>query len=190
MRVIAGTLKGRRLAPPTWEGLRPTSDKLRETLFNVLAPRMAGAKVLDGYAGTGALGIEAISRGAAHVTFVERDRRAQRLIAGNVARCEIANGYAIIGTTVLQAIEALRGEPSFDIVLLDPPYASPRVPSNGISDDIHDVLQAVGAIIRVDGVVVLEHARKRRPPVAAGVLVRSREVVSGDSALTIYVCQP
>jgi 16S rRNA (guanine966-N2)-methyltransferase len=194
MRVIAGTLKGCRLAPPTWEGLRPTSEKLRETLFNVLAPRMAGAKVLDGYAGTGAVGIEAISRGAAHVTFVERDRRAQQLIAGNVARCGIVNGYAIIGTTVLQAIETLRGERSYDydIVLLDPPYASPRVPSGGISDDIQDVLQAVGAIVKADGVVVLEHARKRKrqPPGAAGSLVRSREVVSGDSALTIYVCQP
>ena len=82
MRVIAGTLKGRRLESPTWEGLRPTSDKLRETLFNVLAPRMAGARVLDGYAGTGAVGIEAISRGAAHVTFVERDRRAQHAHRG------------------------------------------------------------------------------------------------------------
>ena len=189
MRIIAGTLKGRRLASPTWDGLRPTSDKLRETLFNVLAPRMAGAKVLDGYAGTGALGIEAISRGAAHVTFVERDRRAQQLIAENVARCGIVNGYAIIGTTVLQAIEALSGEPSFDIVLLDPPYASPRVPGSGISDDIHDVLQTVGAIVKTDGVVVLEHARRRQAPETAGSLVRSREVVSGDSALTIYICQ-
>jgi 16S rRNA (guanine966-N2)-methyltransferase len=190
MRVIAGTLKGRRLAPPTWEGLRPTSDKLRETLFNVLAPRVPGAKVLDGYAGTGALGIEAISRGAAHVTFVERDRRAQQLIAANVARCGIENGYAIIGSTVLQAIETLHGEPSFDIVLLDPPYASPRVQSSGISDDIHGVLEAAGAIVKPDGVVVLEHARKRQPPAAAGSLLRSREVTSGDSALTIYICQP
>ena len=65
MRVIAGTLKGRRLKAPTWDGLRPTSDKLRETLFNILAPRIAGARVLDGYAGTGAVGIEALSRGAA-----------------------------------------------------------------------------------------------------------------------------
>jgi 16S rRNA (guanine966-N2)-methyltransferase len=189
MRVIAGTLKGRRLAPPTWDGLRPTSDKLRETLFNVLAPRVAGAKVLDGYAGTGALGIEALSRGAAHVTFVERDRRAQALIAANLAHCGIANGYAIIGTTVLQAIETLRGEPSFDIVLLDPPYVSPRAPSSGISDDIRDVLEAAGAIVKADGVVVLEHARRRPPPTAAGSLVRSRDVTSGDSALTIYICQ-
>ena len=70
MRIIAGTLKGRRLAAPTWDGLRPTSDKLRETLFNILAPRIRGARVLDGYAGTGALGIESLSRGAATAVFV------------------------------------------------------------------------------------------------------------------------
>ena len=76
MRIIAGTLKGRRLDAPTWPGLRPTSDKLRETLFNVLQGRLPGARVLDAFAGTGAVGIEALSRGAAHVTFVEQDARA------------------------------------------------------------------------------------------------------------------
>jgi 16S rRNA (guanine966-N2)-methyltransferase len=196
LRIIAGRLKGRRLDPPTWTGLRPTSDKLRETLFNVLAPRLAGARVLDGYAGTGAVGLEAISRGASHVTFVERDRRAQRLIAGNIVRCGIADGYVIIGSTVLQAIEALSGEPSFDVVMLDPPYAGPRAPSGELSDishdihDVDDVLRAVGAIVKADGVVVLEHARKRPPPAAAGTLVRLRELASGDSALTFYACQP
>src|SRR3954447_26224045 len=94
MRIIAGSLKGRRLESPAWEGLRPTSDKLRETLFNVLAPRTPGARVLDGYAGTGALGIEALSRGAAHVVFVERDRRACALIRQNLERCGIGGGYA------------------------------------------------------------------------------------------------
>jgi 16S rRNA (guanine966-N2)-methyltransferase len=191
MRIIAGTLKGRRLEPPAWEGLRPTSDKLRETLFNVLAPRIGGARVLDGYAGTGALGLEALSRGASHVTFVECDRRAQRLVAGNIARCGITDGYVIIGSTVLQAIETLQGEPSFDIVLLDPPYAGFRAPSgkfSEISSDIHDVLQTVGAIVKADGVVVLEHARKHPAPDAAGPLVRSRELASGDSALTFYAC--
>src|SRR5437867_13241212 len=96
MRVIAGSFKGRRLASPSWDGLRPTSDKLRETLFDILAPRIAGARVLDGYAGTGAVGIEAISRGAALVVFVERDRRAQALVAANLAHCGVTNGYAII----------------------------------------------------------------------------------------------
>src|SRR3974390_1908798 len=96
MRIIAGSLKGRRLKAPTWNGLRPTSDKLRETLFNVLAPRVGGARVLDGYAGTGAIGIEALSRGARAVTFVERDRRARALIADNLARCRLDGGCAII----------------------------------------------------------------------------------------------
>src|SRR5688500_1959606 len=95
MRVIAGRCKGRRLRTPTWDGLRPTSDKLRETLFNILAPRIEGARVLDGYAGTGAVGLEALSRGAAHVTFVDRDRRAVRLIEDNLAACGIAADYTI-----------------------------------------------------------------------------------------------
>ena len=80
MRIIAGSLKGRRLKVPDWDGVRPTSDKLRETLFNVLGPGVQGARVLDGYAGTGAVGIEALSRGAAHVTFVDADRRATGLV--------------------------------------------------------------------------------------------------------------
>ena len=180
MRVIAGTLKGRRLDAPTWDGLRPTSDKLRETLFNVLSPRIGGARVLDGYAGTGALGIEALSRGAAHVTFVERDRRACALIRHNLDRCGITDGYAIIQTTVLQAIERLRGEPAFDVILFDPPYDT----------DTQDALQHVGEIVKPDGVVVLEHARKSEPPALPGRLVRTCEVRSGDSALTLYTCQP
>jgi 16S rRNA (guanine966-N2)-methyltransferase len=188
MRIISGELKGRRLDAPRWEGLRPTADRLRETLFNVLAGRVKGARVLDGYAGTGAIGLEAISRGASHVTFVERDRRARDLITANLARCGIANGYAIIGSPVLQAIETLRGEPPFDIVLLDPPYAGPRGARSEINDDMPDVLERMGAIVAADGVVVLEHARKHAPPAVAGRLRRSREIKSGDSALTFYSC--
>src|SRR5689334_20323982 len=105
MRVIAGSLRGRHLKAPDWEGLRPTSDKLRETLFNILAPRMSGARVLDGYAGTGALGIEAMSRGAASVAFVERDPRAQKLIAENLARCGLTSGCVIIRASVARAID-------------------------------------------------------------------------------------
>src|SRR5258705_8115826 len=89
MRVIAGSLRGRRLKTPTWDGLRPTSDKLRETLFNILAPQVADARVLDAFAGTGALGIEAISRGARDVTFIEQDDRALALIKENLTHCGI-----------------------------------------------------------------------------------------------------
>jgi 16S rRNA G966 N2-methylase RsmD len=102
------------------------------------------------------------------------------LIARNLARCRISNGYAIIQSSVLQGVERLRGEPRFDVILLDPPYAS----------DIHDALQQVGEIVRPDGVVVLEHARKSPPPLAPGRLTRVRELISGDSALTLYTCQP
>src|SRR5258705_5405519 len=122
MRVIAGALKSRRLKAPTWEGLRPTSDKLRETLFNILAPRLEGARVLDAYAGTGALGIEAISRGAREVTFIESDARAQALLAANLAAFGIESGYTVIRAPVAGALESARANPAFapfDVVLLD-----------------------------------------------------------------------
>src|SRR3954470_10783633 len=85
MRIVAGEFRGRQLQSPTWAGLRPTSDRLRETLFNILGPSVPGARVLRGYAGTGASGIEALSRGAAAVTFVEKDPRAAKLIEANLA---------------------------------------------------------------------------------------------------------
>ena len=183
MRVIAGTLKGRRLKTPSWEGLRPTSDKLRETLFNILAPRVAGARVVDGYAGTGALGIEAASRGAREVTFIDDDRRAQALIAANVAHCRIENQCAIIRAKVARAIERLRDGPAFepfDIVLLDPPYAGEP------SSDLDAILRAAGRLLARGGVVVLEHARRATVPDAAGDLSRARSVTSGDSAVSVY----
>lgn len=192
MRVIAGTLKGRRLSAPSWPGLRPTSDKLRGTIFNILAPRIPGATVLDGYAGTGALGIEALSRGAAAVAFVERDRRAQALIAQNLERCGIAEGYAIIRASVMPALDTLHTERSrgmfdeFDVILLDPPYER----SGDRADRMDAVIAAAGELMARDGVLVLEHARKRSVPERGGRLVRAREVTAGDSALAFYECQP
>jgi 16S rRNA (guanine966-N2)-methyltransferase len=178
VRVISGTLKGRRLKAPTWEGLRPTSDKLRETLFNILARRIEGARVLDGYAGTGAVGIEALSRGAAHVTFVERDRRAQALIADNLAHCGLTEGYAIIRASVTRALADLQGA-SFDIMVFDPPY-------NQQPAEVDDVVGAAADRLAADGVLVVEHARRDAAPGSAGRLVRTRDVISGDSALSFY----
>jgi len=183
MRVIAGSLKGRRLKAPTWPGLRPTSDKLRETLFNILAPRVEGAKVLDGYAGTGALGIEAISRGARAATFVDVDRRAEALVLENVTDCGIGNRCAIIRTTVVQALEKLpdqAGFEPFDIVLFDPPYAPAR------RDDLDAILRGAANVLAPNGVVVLEHARRIAAPDTAGDLTRTRSTRSGDSALSFY----
>ena len=181
MRVIAGTLKGRRLDAPTWEGLRPTSDKLRETLFNVLAPRIEGARVLDLYAGTGAIGIEALSRGAAAVTFVESDRRAQALIAENLSRCGVEGGYAIIRAAAARAVETLGASPTFvpfDIILLDPPYEQPAA----------SALAGLDRLLSPDGVLVLEHARRADTPLTSGALTRTRHLRAGDSALSFYTC--
>ena len=183
MRIIAGTLKGRTLKAPSWEGLRPTSDRLRETLFNVLAPRVRGARVLDLYAGTGAVGIEALSRGAVGITFVEQDRRAQALIEENLSRCAISGGYAIIRASAARAVEQLRRSPSFvpfDIILLDPPYDRAAA----------EALTGVEALLAAGGLVVFEHARRTPVPQVLGQLALTRDLVSGDSALAFYACQP
>jgi 16S rRNA (guanine(966)-N(2))-methyltransferase RsmD len=191
MRVIAGLLKGRRLRTPTWDGLRPTSDKLRGTLFNILAPRLARARVLDGYAGTGALGIEALSRGAAHVTFVDSDRRAQALIAVNLTACGIGNHYAIIRTGLARALAMLPADTWFDIILLDPPYDRLRRPEReNVDDEVETMLTRAGAHLAPGGVLVLEHSRRRPVADAVGGLIRTRSVVSGDSMLTFYAWPP
>ena len=176
MRIIAGLYKGRRLKSPTWPGLRPTSDKLRETLFNVLAPRIEGARVLDGYAGTGASGIEALSRGAAHVTFVEKNRRAAALIEENLAVCGIEGGYTIRCADVVAALDALPAGDAFDVILLDPPYDTV---------DVRRALEAAACRVASGGLVVLERATRCEPDTPAA-LHRSRDVTSGDSTLTLF----
>jgi len=176
MRIIAGTLKGRRLDAPDWEGLRPTSDKLRETLFNVLAPRIGDARVLDGFAGTGAVGIEALSRGAAHVTFVEADGRAVRLIQRNLDHCGVADRYAIIRARFADAVRMVSAG-SFDLVFLDPPYQA---------DGMAEMLDAAAPLVAPGGLVVLEHARRDVAPAVAASIVKTRDILSGDSALTLY----
>ena len=171
MRIISGELKGRRLKAPKWEGLRPTSDKLRETMFNVLAPRIEGARVLDYFAGTGAIGIEALSRGASHVTFVDTDPRARKLIDENLRNCGVRERYAIIRTP--QSLPA----GSIDLAVLDPPYDEP---------DLTASIAAAEPLIASGGLLVLEHARRRPAPEQVGRLRMSRDLVSGDSALAFY----
>lgn len=174
MRIIAGEFRGRRLKAPTWDGLRPTSDKLRETLFNILAPRVEGARVVDGYAGTGAVGLEALSRGAAHVTFVEKNPRAAALIEENAAACGLKQGYTIERGDLVSALRRLPADARFDLILLDPPYDA---------DNLSEALAAAAARLVPDGLLVLERATRREPDVP-DVLNRVRDVRSGDSTLT------
>lgn len=175
MRIIAGTLKGRRLEAPDWPGLRPTSDRLRETLFNVLAPQIDGARVLDAYAGTGAVGIEALSRGAAHVTFVEQDRRAQTLIQANLERCGVKDRYAIIRAGFKAATERL--DAPFDVMFLDPPYGPAP---------LAEALAVAAPLAAAGTLLIVEHARRDAAPEDAGGLKRTRELVQGDSVLSFY----
>jgi 16S rRNA (guanine966-N2)-methyltransferase len=175
MRVIAGAFKGRRLDAPTWDGLRPTSDRLRETLFNILSTRVADARVADVCAGTGAVGIEALSRGAAHVTFVDQDVRAVGLIEANLRRCHVSEGYTIDRRDA-QSPTPYRGGP-FDIVFLDPPYAQRTL-------DLW--LHAAAASVTPAGLVVLEHATRVQAPAEVLTLRRTRVLVQGDSSVAFY----
>ena len=186
MRIIAGQFKGRRLASPAWPGLRPTSDTLRETLFNVLAERVPGADVLDAFAGTGALGLEALSRGAARVTFVDSDRRAAALVRENVRRCGLVpdgrgrggmdRRCAIIRDSVRRATRTLSPH-QFDLALLDPPYGE---------QDLDATVVAVAECVVAGGWLVVERARRQSMPDTLGTLRRRRVITSGDSALDIY----
>lgn len=175
MRVIAGALKGRRLDAPDWPGLRPTSDRLRETLFNVLAPRIRDARVLDGYAGTGAVGIEALSRGASHVTFIEQDGRAQALIERNLGRCGVEDRYAIIRAGFTDAVGRLH-EP-FDVLFLDPPYGAA---------DLAAALAGAAPLVGPEALLVIEHAKRDAAPEAVAGVGRIRQIVQGDSVLSFF----
>jgi 16S rRNA (guanine966-N2)-methyltransferase len=178
VRIVAGQYKGRTLKSPTWDGLRPTSDRLRETLFNILGPSVRGARVLDGYAGTGAIGIEALSRGAASVVFVERDPRAVRLIEANLrALGADADGKPVIIRAGLADARARLGGQVFDLIILDPPYA------HGAAAE---ALASAGAIASPRTRVVIEHAARHAPPDAHAGLRRTRTVSAGDSALSFY----
>jgi 16S rRNA (guanine(966)-N(2))-methyltransferase RsmD len=179
MRIIAGAHKGRTLKTPTWDGLRPTSDKLRETLFNILAPRIDRARVLDVFAGTGAIALEALSRGAAAATCLDSDRRAARLIEENAARCGEQNRCAIIRGNVERVLQRPVPGGPFDIIVLDPPYEY---------DALEDAVRQAGAQRAAGGVVVLEHASRVTPPASERLsgLALTRTVKSGDSALTFY----
>ncbi len=176
IRIIAGTLKGRRLRTPDWPGLRPTSDRLRETLFNVLGQRLDGWRVLDAFAGTGAVGIEALSRGAAEATFVERDPRAAALIAVNLAHCGVTERYAIIRVDFARAAARLSGS-RFDLMFLDPPYGAAEMTS---------ALEHAEPLASAGTIVVLEHARRDAAPARHGHLSLTRALTSGDSGLALY----
>jgi 16S rRNA (guanine966-N2)-methyltransferase len=187
MRIIAGRLRSRVLQAPPGLSTRPTSDRLRETLFNVLAPRMAGAVFLDLYAGSGAVGIEAISRGASRVTFVERDPAAARILRSNLERLGITDGFRVQAGSVkvfLQKRIANAGpkpEPH-EVVFLDPPYDA----TDEYAGTLGLLSESGAAHLAAGALIVAEHRRKQPLEERYGRLRRTRLLEQGDAALSFY----
>ena len=175
MRVIAGEFRGRRLASARNGGLRPTADRVREALFSILGPTVADARVLDLYAGTGALALEALSRGARTATCVERAPAALAALERNVAELGLAGRVTIVRGDAVGYARRMAGETDrFDLVFCDPPYADPQEP----------LLTAVAGGSWWTRAVVLEHAASRPPSTPAGLEADTRRY--GDTGVTVF----
>ena len=188
MRVIAGTFRSRQLLAPRGTATRPTSDRLRETLFNILAPRISGCRFVDLYAGTGAVGIEAISRGAAHVWFAENSEPAIASLRANLAALKIAHGYTLEdrGTGALLQRLAKLTTP-LDVVFLDPPYEAEA--------EYEGTLSFFGSVrgrqlLSSEALVVAEHNSKAQLAQRYGALHHTRLLKQGDASLSFYAFPP
>ena len=175
--MIAGIFRSRALVAPAGWNTRPTSDRLRETLFNILAPRIGGARFLDLYAGSGAVGIEALSRGAARVDVVERAQPALKALRSNLGKLGIASGLGVHGVSVVSFLKKA-APASYDLVFLDPPY--------DLADEYEQTLSLLPAVLAEDGLVIAEHRRKDKLAEGYGGLVRQRLLEQGDAALSFY----
>jgi 16S rRNA (guanine966-N2)-methyltransferase len=179
-RIIAGRGKGRRLASPRGLETRPTAGRVRQTLFDILAPQIPGCRFLDCFAGGGAVGLEALSRGASRVVLVEAARAAVAVIEANRRALGAPGEVRVLRQEARAAIAALaaRGE-RFDVVFLDPPYRSPLY---------EPVLERIGegGLLEPEGIAVAEHFHKRILPERIGRLGRVRSVRVGDHCLSFY----
>lgn len=181
MRVIAGTYRSRKLKGPRKLRLRPTSDRLRETLFNVLGPSVEDCLFLDLYAGTGAVGIEAFSRGAREVIFIEKQPAAGALIRANLEALEIRAGAELIEADVARGLDKLAARRILaNFVFLDPPYAKNAEHLRAL-----EYLDA-SRLIAPRGVVIAEHQRKTQLPERLERLECIRVLEQGDAALSFY----
>jgi len=182
MRIIAGAYKGRNLKSPPSMNVRPTSDRLRETLFNVIAPLIQDARFLDLCAGSGAVGIEALSRGASYATFVDRSRRSCKLIEANLELCRVPEEqHEIYSAEASEFLRQTKSE-SWDIVFFDPPY----------KEDYLKILEFLGShtskLLADDCLLIVEHHDKNPLPETLGAMRRTRVLKQGDSSLSFYSC--
>jgi 16S rRNA (guanine(966)-N(2))-methyltransferase RsmD len=178
VRVISGKFKSRRLKGTPPVGIRPTSDKLRETLFNILGSRVEGAAFLDGCAGMGGIGIEAISRGAARVYFVEQSQKACQIIRESLRSLEVNDGFEIFQIDLIKALGRI--STPLDIAFVDPPYER---------EDLYEAcLNRFGSmpLLSPAGLLIFEHSKRAAMPSASGNLRKIRSLVQGDAALAFY----
>lgn len=182
MRIIAGIFRSRQLKSLKGLRLRPTSDMLRESLFNVLGPRVENSRFLDLFAGTGAIGIEAVSRGAKFVAFVESHSKTVQLIRENLAALEITEGVRVIPGQVISAITKLEKESiaAFDFIFLDPPYAN----ESEYKETLHTLDNA--SLVHPFTMLIAEHRQTLELPATLTRFERARILRQGDAALTFY----
>ncbi len=183
MRIIAGTYRSRVIQAPRGLSTRPTSDRLRETLFNVLAGRIQRAAVLDLYAGSGAVGIEALSRGAGFVTFVERSAPALKVLRSNLSQLGIESGFRIHAGSAAAFLRSPGPNPErYELLFLDPPYAA--------AEEYASTLGLLGgpavAQLAPGALVIAEHSRRETLDEHYGNLKRTRLLQQGDAALSFY----
>jgi 16S rRNA (guanine(966)-N(2))-methyltransferase RsmD len=188
MRIIAGSLRSRTLTAPAGLDTRPTSDRLRETLFNVLGPRIQGAVFADLYAGSGAVGIEALSRGASQVTFVERAPAALSALRANLGKLGLTAGFRIQPGGVKAFLQRINPKqvPQFDLVFLDPPYDADKE----YAGTLGLLGGEVSALLAPEAMVIAEHRRKEKLGDGYGQLQRTRLLEQGDAALSFYAVRP
>jgi 16S rRNA (guanine(966)-N(2))-methyltransferase RsmD len=175
VRIVAGTARGRRLAAPAGEGTRPTSDKVRGSIFNILGQFFEGGRVLDLYAGTGSLALEALSRGCAAATCVEASPGAVAVLLENAETCGFAERVTVVRRRVEAALPALLAD-SFDLAFVDPPYSE----GPGVA------LPSLGRVLRTGATVVAEHDRRFTPPDRVGALIVVDRRTYGDTRISIY----
>ncbi len=178
MRIIAGAFRGRLLRAPKGNRIRPTIDKVRESIFNIIAAEVAGAKVLDLFAGTGAMGLEALSRGAQFCCFADQGEEAVRLIRENIQLCGVQDRSRIIPGSAASAIRRLGSENElFDLIFMDPPYGKGLIEKS---------LQIIGEVARDDALVITEQHAKDEPPKVSGIWQKDRERRYGDTLISVY----
>ena len=174
MRVITGSARGRKLKTPDNEEIRPTTDNVKEALFNIIQFDIEGRRVLDLFAGTGQLGIEALSRGAASAVFVDRDRAAVRLVRENLRACGLEG-------TVRQedALSALRREERFDLIFVDPPY------DDGLYEPVLETIKSVDKLTE-GGIIICEARRERMLPEMPAPYGKRKEYCYGKVKIAVY----